>query len=61
MNDFLAALGLVLVLEGLIFAAGPGLAKQAMASAMETPEPVLRLVGVVTAVVGLVVVWIVRG
>lgn len=61
MTDFLAALGLVLVLEGLIFAAGPGLAKQAMASALETPDSVLRLVGLVTAVIGLIVVWLVRG
>ena len=32
MSDFLAALGLVFVIEGLIFAAFPGPAKQAMAS-----------------------------
>ena len=61
MNDFLVALGLVLVLEGLVFAAGPGMAKRAMASALDTPDSLLRIVGIVTAVVGLVVVWLVRG
>jgi hypothetical protein len=61
MTDFLAALGLVFVLEGLVFAVLPGLAKQAMASVQETPEPTLRWVGVISAVFGLVVIWLVRG
>jgi uncharacterized protein YjeT (DUF2065 family) len=61
MNDFLAAIGLVLVIEGLIFAAGPEMAKRAMASALETPDGILRIVGIVTAVIGLAVVWLVRG
>jgi uncharacterized protein YjeT (DUF2065 family) len=61
MSDFAVALGLVLVFEGLIFAAGPGAAKRAMASALETPDAVLRIVGLATALVGLIVVWLVRG
>ena len=61
MTDFLVALGLVLAIEGLVFAALPGAAKRAMASVLETPEPTLRLVGVVSAVIGVVVVWLVRG
>ena len=61
MSDFLVAIGLVLVLEGLIFAAGPSLARRAMTSAIETPDTVLRLVGLATAVVGLLVVWAARG
>ena len=61
MSDFLVALGLVFVIEGLIFAAFPGSAKQAMAAVLETPDNVLRIVGIVSAVVGLVLVWLVRG
>jgi uncharacterized protein YjeT (DUF2065 family) len=61
MTDFLVALGLVLVFEGIVFAAGPGAAKQAMASVLETPDSVLRIVGIVSAVIGLLVVWLVRG
>lgn len=60
MGDFLAAFGLVFVIEGLIFAAFPGPAKRAMMSVIETPEASLRLIGVGSAVVGLVVVWLVR-
>ena len=38
MTDFLAALGLVFVIEGLVFAAFPAQAKRAMASVMATPD-----------------------
>jgi len=61
MEDFLAALGLVFVIEGLIFAAFPAQAKRAMASVVETPEGPLRLIGLGSAVVGVIVVWLVRG
>jgi uncharacterized protein len=61
MSDFLAALGLVFVIEGLIFAAFPAQAKRAMQSVLETPEASLRLIGLGSALVGLVVVWLVRG
>ena len=61
MSDFLVALGLVLALEGLLFAAVPGAAKRAIASVLETPESTLRIVGLVSAVFGVFVVWMVRG
>jgi hypothetical protein len=61
MSDFVVALGLVLVLEGLVLAAFPMAAKQAMANVLETPVGSLRLIGVVSAMFGLVVVWLVRG
>jgi uncharacterized protein len=61
MSDFLAALGLVFVIEGLIFAAFPDAAKRAMASVLETPDISLRLIGIGSALVGLIVVWLVRG
>jgi uncharacterized protein YjeT (DUF2065 family) len=61
MYDFLAALGLVFVIEGLVFAAFPGPAKRAVASVLETPEATLRVIGIGSAVVGLLVVWLARG
>jgi uncharacterized protein YjeT (DUF2065 family) len=61
MSDFLVALGLVFAIEGLVFAAMPGAAKRGMASVLETPESVLRIVGVVSAVIGVAIVWLVRG
>jgi uncharacterized protein len=61
MADFIAAIGLVLVIEGLVFAAFPAGAKRAMAIMFETPDAQLRTVGMVSAVLGIIVVWAVRG
>ena len=61
MTDFVVALGLVLVIEGLIFAAFPGVAKRLAASALESPETSLRIAGLVSAVLGLVLIWVMRG
>jgi uncharacterized protein YjeT (DUF2065 family) len=61
MWDFIVAIGLVLALEGLLFAAFPGAAKQAMANVLETPDAILRAVGIASAVVGIVVIWLARG
>jgi uncharacterized protein YjeT (DUF2065 family) len=61
MWDFIVAIGLVLALEGLLFAAFPGAAKQAMANVLETPDTILRGVGIASALIGIVVIWLVRG
>jgi len=61
MSDFLAALGLVFVIEGLVFAAFPAQAKRAMQSVMETPEASLRVIGLSSALIGVFAVWLVRG
>jgi uncharacterized protein len=61
MSDFLAALGLVFVIEGLVFAAFPEAAKRAMSSVLETPDLSLRLIGIGSAVLGVLMVWLVRG
>jgi len=61
MSDFLVAVGLVFVIEGILFAAFPGVAKRAMTEVLETPDPVLRAVGLGSALVGIVLVWLIRG
>jgi uncharacterized protein YjeT (DUF2065 family) len=61
MTDFLVAVGLVFVIEGIVFAAFPASAKRAMMSVVETPEQTLRLVGVGCALVGVILVWTIRG
>ena len=61
MADFIVALGLVFVIEGLIFAVSPAAAKNAMAHVMETADGPLRVVGIAAAVIGVVLVWLVRG
>ena len=61
MKDFLAALGLVCMIEGLLFAAFPAQAKRAMQSVLETHDGPLRIIGIGSAVIGLIAVWLVRG
>ena len=61
MLDFLVAAGLVFVIEGIVFAAFPAMTKRAMAHVLETPDSILRTVGIVSAVIGVLLVWMVRG
>ena len=61
MHDLLTALALVLVIEGAVYALFPGPMKRMMTVAVEQPDSVLRPVGLVAAVVGVVLVWLVRG
>jgi uncharacterized protein YjeT (DUF2065 family) len=61
MAEFLVAVGLVFVIEGLLFAAFPSAAKRLAATAIESPETSLRVAGIISAVIGLVLIWVVRG
>jgi hypothetical protein len=60
MTDFLAAFGLVFVIEGILLAAFPGGAKRTMASVTELPDGTLRISGIIAAVVGVAIVWLIR-
>jgi len=59
-SDFVAAAGLVLVVEGLVYAGFPVLAKRLATEVLATPEPVLRVGGVVAIAGGVAVVWLAR-
>ncbi|MDJ0931191.1 DUF2065 domain-containing protein [Breoghania sp.] len=61
MKDFVTALGLVLAIEGTLYALLPGALKRLMAQAQETPDQVLRLAGLAALATGVFVVWFVRG
>jgi uncharacterized protein len=61
MSDFLAAIGLFFAIEGIFLAAFPFAAKRAMAAALETPDARLRIAGLASALIGVVIVWLVRG
>jgi len=61
MSDFLVAIGLVFVIEGLVFAAFPDSAKKAVVAVAETPDMSLRIIGIGSALLGLFLVWLMRG
>jgi uncharacterized protein YjeT (DUF2065 family) len=58
--DFLIGVGVLFVIEGLMFAASPTWMRKAMKSAIATPDNLLRAVGIGSAVIGLIVIWVVR-
>lgn len=60
MGDFLVALGLVLVVEGLFYGALPSVARRLAQEVLRMPDSVLRVTGVVAMVAGVVIVWAVR-
>jgi len=61
MSDLLVGAGLVLVIEGLLWAAFPALGFRLLQAAAETPEQKLRTAGLVSIGVGVLLVWFVRG
>ena len=52
--------GLVFFIEGLILVASPGWVKRAMTSALETPDNILRIIGIGSAFCGLILIWAIR-
>lgn len=61
MYDLAVAFGLVLVIEGLLWALAPSLGRKMLEVASEAPEQSLRLAGAAAIAAGVLVVWVVRG
>ena len=61
MSDLISAIGMVLVIEGVVWAAFPGMAMKMLQTASQMPEQRLRTVGLSVLAAGVLVVWLVRG
>jgi uncharacterized protein YjeT (DUF2065 family) len=61
MIDIIVGLGLVLVIEGLLWALAPQLGRRMLEAAAETPERQLRTAGWIAVAAGAAVVWLIRG
>lgn len=61
MSNLIVALGLVLVIEGTLWALAPGLGRRLLQVAAETPESNLRLAGAAAVALGVLVIWLVHG
>ena len=61
MTDLFTALALVLVLEGALWAVSPDGMKRAAVMALGIGNQQLRVGGLIAAVIGVLVVWLVRG
>ena len=60
MKDLYMALGLVLVIEGVTYALFPEGMQRAMTAMREMAPGALRMAGLFAAVVGVVIVWLIR-
>jgi uncharacterized protein len=60
MDDLVTALGLVFVIEGLLYAFVPGHLKAVMALMQTIPVDSLRLGGLIATAFGVALVWLAR-
>jgi hypothetical protein len=61
MNDLIVGLGLVLVIEGLLWALFPNIAGRLLEFAAQTSELGLRTGGAIAIAIGVLIIWLVRG
>ena len=60
MTDFLVALALAFVVEGVIYALFPDAMKRMMAQVIPLPSSLLRSVGLAAVGLGVVAIWLIR-
>ncbi|HVH81971.1 MAG TPA: DUF2065 domain-containing protein [Stellaceae bacterium] len=60
MKDFLTALALILVIEGIFYALLPEVVKRLAQRTIKTPAQSLRLAGLAAAILGVLLVWVLR-
>lgn len=60
MRDLWTGLALVLVIEGILYALFPDTMKRLAARAMRVPPHILRAAGLLTAAIGVAMVWLLR-
>lgn len=58
MSLLLLALGLVMILEGLVYALAPSLLERMLQILRELPEKAVRQMGALVVVLGLILVWL---
>lgn len=61
MADLVVAIGLVFVIEGLVYAAFPGSMRAMVNELAKLPDQSLRGFGLVAICLGVFIVWLVRG
>ncbi|MFT6658625.1 DUF2065 domain-containing protein [Maritalea sp.] len=62
MQDLFVALALALVVEGLLYAAFPVFMKKMIASVLLSPDAQIRVIGITTATIGLIILfWLRQG
>ncbi|WP_224825532.1 DUF2065 domain-containing protein [Cognatishimia sp. MH4019] len=60
LETIILAIGLVLIVEGLVYALAPSLIEQMLAALRDIPPEARRLMGLLAMVTGLALVWLAR-
>ena len=60
MIDFLSAIGLIFILEGLLLFSSPKRLKKILQIITIYPESKIRMIGGVSVLIGIVLLWIIR-
>ena len=60
MNELIIAIGLLLILEGLLYAIFPSQMKNMLNQIKELPASKLRSGGLVFAIIGFIIVWFLK-
>jgi uncharacterized protein len=61
MSDLAVAFGLVLVIEGSLWALAPRFGRKMLEATADIPEASLRLAGTLAVASGVVLIWLIRG
>ncbi len=61
MDELVTALALVLVIEGALYALFPEGMKRMVSEVLKLPSSMLRNAGLIAAIVGVGIVWLVQG
>ena len=61
MQELIIAIGLVLVIEGLMWAAFPHLLLEFLRVVEKTPESDLKLAGSIAMIIGVIIIWFAIG
>jgi uncharacterized protein len=60
MRELVTAVGLVFIIEGLVYAAAPARFKAIMARLEQVPDETLRMGGLIAIALGVAIVWLAR-
>lgn len=61
MSDFFVAIGLALALEGILYALFPDGMKKIIMQVLTMPASAVRTTGVTLALIGVLIIWFIRG
>ena len=59
-GEFFVGLGMMCVIEGLLFIASPRFVRRMMEIVIVSPDEAMRTSGMISAVFGLILIWIVH-